>query len=75
MRFCNYCIAGSHFCFVLEKSDKCKHCIQSDHSCDLTISLVKLDYIDEKIYHLCKEKKKAEEMKRELKIKKKQLYK
>ena len=27
MRFCNYCITGSYFCFMLEKLNKCEHCI------------------------------------------------
>ena len=75
MRFCNYCITGDYFCFVLKKLDKCKHCIQLDYSYNLIISLIKLNCINKKICHLCKKKKKAEEMKRELKIKKERLYK
>ena len=52
MRFCSYCVADSYSCFILKKLNKCEHCIQSDHFCDLTTSSVKLDCIDEKIHHL-----------------------
>ena len=47
MRFCNHCVAGSCFCFILKELDKCKHCVQLGHFCDLVISSVKLDCIDE----------------------------
>ena len=70
MRFCNCCIAGSCFCFILKKSDKCEYCVQSDHFCDLAISSVKLDCINKKICYLYKEKKKVREIKRESKMKK-----
>ena len=75
MRFCSHCITGDHFCFVLKKSNKCKHCIQLSHSYNLIISSVKLDCINEEIHSLHKEKEKTEEMKRELKMKKERLYK
>ena len=75
MRFCNYCVTGNCFCFILKKSDKCKHCVQLSHFCNLIISLIELDCINNKIHHLHKEKKKTEEIKRELKMKKERLYK
>ena len=53
-----------------EELNKCEHCIQLSHFCDLIISLVKLDCINEEIHHLYKEKEKAEEVKRKLKAKK-----
>ena len=52
MRSCSYCITGSCFCFILEKLDKCEHCVQLSHNCNLIISSVKLDCINEEIHHL-----------------------
>ena len=49
MRFCSYYVAGSQFYFISEKLNKCKHCIQLDYSCNLTISSAELDCISEEI--------------------------
>ena len=79
MRFCSCCVTGSHFCFVSEELNKCKHCIQLSHSCNLIISLVKLNCINEELQQLCEEKRrlkiKAVEEKLKLIIKKERFYK
>ena len=60
---------------MLKKLNKCEHCVQLSHSCNLTISSVKLNCISEEICCLQKEKKKTEKMKRKLKMKRERLYK
>ena len=68
MRFCSCCVSDSQFCFVLKELDKCKYCVQSKNSYNLTIFLIELNCINKELQQLQKKKK-------ELKIRKERLYK